>query len=301
MDVASESLESAVSTAVEGLIPVLSKCVEPPSGEHSWQRPTPDQIQDACNAAMEYKVAVKKQEGGQGTKPSAIRYFAFLPEVDVVELVEDVLGSVATNAESNAYSNSSVGIRSFWTSLKSSSRITRRPHITITHKQNLPDQQLLWDSCMAVEAIKASPALFEFRLGTLLCDGKVMSIVVDDLRLLPPSTATSASPAAAPTRSIEKADSQTLQNAGTHLNFLEESQQQATATKAAAEKLLKDIPKALKARFHITIGTRNDDIKPFEGGKLVERWKAAGAGAKDIISVPIVEKRVVGRVRGLFG
>ena len=60
------------------------------------------------------------------------------------------------------------------------------------------------------------------------------------------------------------------------------------------------IPGASKARFHITVGTRNDDIKPFEGGKLVERWKAAGVGAKDIISVPIVEKRVIGRVRGLM-
>lgn len=284
MDVAAESLETVVSMAVDGLIPVLSKWVKPPSGEPAWRRPTPDQIQDACNAARGYTVTVKKEDGGQGMKATAIRYFALLPEVNVMEVVDRLLES-----PTNPGSNSDVDLRTFWTSLKSSNRITRRPHITITHSQNLPEQQQLWDSCMAIDAIKAWPALFEFRLRTMLCDGNVMSIVVEDLRphAGPPFTSPVAS-----VREIRAADGQMLQN--TDVN-LEESRIAATR---AAEKLLEVIPEVLKARLHITIGTRTDDIKPIEGGKLVERWKA---GAKDILSIPVVEMRVVGRIRGLAG
>ena len=275
MDVAAESLENAVSIAVDGLIPILSKWVEPPSGKQGWQRPTAEQIKVSCNAARGCKVTVKKDDGEHG-KTSAIRYFAFLPEVDIVQVVENLLQSFS-NVESNS---SSVDLRSFWTSLKSSNRITRRPHITIAHKQELPAQQQVWDSCVALDAIKAWPALFEFRLGTIVCDGKVMSIAVDDLRLLP--------------RSNEEANQEAVRSIGVNI----EESQMAAATKAA-EKLLQDIPEALKARLHITVGTINEDIKQSEGGKIVQRWKA---GAEGIISVPIVEKFVViGRVRGLTG
>jgi tRNA ligase len=284
MDVAAESLEGAVETAVDGLIPILSKWVKPPSGEQDWQRPTADKIRDACNAARGHTVTVKKEDGGQGMKATAIRYFALLPEVDVVEVVDGLLESPR-----NTGSNPDVDLQSFWASLKSSNRISRRPHVTITHRQNLPGQQKLWDSCMAIDAIKAWPALFEFRLGTMLCDGNAMSIVVEDLRLhvVPPFTGPATS-----TRSIEEADDQTLRN--TEVN-LEESR---SAANKAAENLLEVIPEGLKARLHITVGTRTDNIKPIEGGKLVERWKA---GAKGVVSIPIVEKRVIGRVRGLIG
>lgn len=257
MDVASESLESSVRTAVDKLIPLLQKWVAPPSGAESWMRPSEQEIQDACDVARGYKVALKKDDGSLRGAPAA-RYYAFLPEIDVTSVVDSVLSSSTPTSPP-------FDINSFWSELKSSNRLTKRPHITIAHKLNLPQDQALWDASAAIDRNKANPPLFNFKLGTLLCDGQVMSVTVI---VNEPTAATS--------------DSVAGDDADERVKFLDL------------------IPDYKMKQFHITVGTKEDSIKAIEGGNLVARWKAGDTG---IIAIPLNDKtiEIVGRVRGLAG
>lgn len=258
MNVAAESLESAVKDAVNGLVPILQKWVEPPSGSDGWTLPTEQEIQDACDVARGYKVAVRKEDGSTRGAPAA-RYYAFLPEIELTSLVDSALSSSLPPSPA-------VDINAFWSELKSSNRLTHRPHITIVHKQNLPAEQALWDASAALDRNKAAPALFDFKLGTLLCDGRAMSITIDELK----------------------------SNSSSEVSKLG-----SNAKSEGSVPFLDMIPEQTKLRFHITVGTKEESIRPLEAGKLVERWKANDTG---IVAIPLKDNtRITGRIAGLAG
>ncbi|KAF8320353.1 hypothetical protein DL93DRAFT_2073938 [Clavulina sp. PMI_390] len=272
MDVAAENLESSVTTALNGLIPLLNEWVEPPKGAAEWPMPSDEEVRNACDLARGYQVSIKKDEIPQGGKAVPTRYFAFLPEVNLSQVVESVFSTLPPPSD-DAEAEGQAQAKAFWEALKAANRLTHRPHITIVHKLSLPDDQHIWDACTAVEALKISPALFNFTLGTLLCDDRVMSITVDDLKLVTPPP-------------IGQGEDEALEKI-------------RGASAEAANALLQVIPETTRARYHITVGTREEDIRPIEGGKLVERWKAGAT--RGIAVFPLSGERAVGRVRGLAG
>ena len=103
---------------------------------------------------------------------------------------------------------------------------------------------------------QAQPALFKLKLDTVVRDGRVMALPVSDLSV-----------------------------SG------EEEDEEGTGAEFVAR-----LPDELKGKLHITVGTANKDINPFEARALVERWRK---GNKSVWSCELEDVWVKGRVKGL--
>jgi len=249
MDVCTESLEESVKRAIDGLLPLLS----------DLQRPNEGQIAEACDFALGHKVTVKKGGIPTKTRDKGPRYYGLLPEIDMPEIVGEAV--LRSDAPAEA--------RKFWETLKEEKRYTPRPHVTIVHSKWLPAEQPLWDACVAVTrhpdfnkvndtSILVSP-MFCFSMGSLLCDGDVMALTIENLRI-------------------------------------RENQQGDTGHDVATG-LLNSMSKELKNKLHVTVGMRDDSVLPMLAGDMVTRWREGKqAGIKEI---PLGDQAGCGRVKGL--
>ncbi len=61
--------------------------------------------------------------------------------------------------------------------------------------------------------------------------------------------------------------------------------------------LLSMLEPELRERLHITVGTKDASVPPFEAGTLVESFKK---GEKSLGSVRLEDVYVKGRIRGLY-
>jgi tRNA ligase len=183
MNIQDASVEDAVTRAVDGLLPLLP----------SLQRPQPTQIAEACDFALGYRTTVRKESDSKGKTPARPRYFGLLAEVDLAALIDRAFLKHRDDPD-EAEADSQIA-QDFWSRLVAEGRVATRPHVTIIHSKDLPDAQDLWDACDVVSksdtasttkgtAQKLIPApLFEYTFGHLLCDGRVMAIAIDALRL----------------------------------------------------------------------------------------------------------------------
>lgn len=269
MDIKTENLEDSLKTAAKGLVGLIK----------GLEMPSDDEIKEACDIAKGYKVSIKKDDV-KGKKAMPVRYYAFLPEFDLDSIVGQALSaSTVASVPQKALGD----VKAFWDQLKKADRLTKRPHITVTHVKNPPETKPIWDACANLDSLSFSPPsstkpsstepsfpLFKFKLGTLLCDQRVMSVTIEQLEYDSSSTA--------PDSEVAK----------------------------SAIALLNAFPPQLKSRFHITVGTKDDTIEPFQGGILVEKWRKGGPEVKEIVAIPVVgpnKTGVVGsgRLRGLAG
>lgn len=198
--------------------------------------------------------ARKETEERKGKSP---RYYGLVPELDARSVLDVVFSQQSANA-----SRTEEGAE-FWEKLKKGKRVTEQPHITIVHQKQLPDNQDVWDKSVSVNALRTSPA-FECELGRVLWDGRVMALVVDDLRLSPSVS----------------------------------GEEEGKEGKAFVDAL----PKETRDRLHVTIGTANGGIMPVEGKVLVERWRAGEREDKGVFGVEFEGGGVVvnGKLRGLW-
>jgi len=102
-----------------------------------------------------------------------------------------------------------------------------------------------------------TPPLFRARLGHVVADGRVMAVTVEDLCVDDP----------------------------------EEDEGQEGSS------LLSMLEPELRERLHITVGTKDASVPPFEAGTLVESFKK---GEKSLGSVRLEDVYVKGRIRGLY-
>lgn len=132
-------------------------------------RPSDEKIREALAVAAEYKPKTTKALESQSNKEKSKqpRYFGLLPELDIGKTLESIIP------------NSDTSPKDFWAKLKQHDRVAKQPHITIVHKNLLPDQQELWDACTRVQVTSTQP-VFSFRLSHLLWNDRVMALVVDD-------------------------------------------------------------------------------------------------------------------------
>ena len=101
--------------------------------------------------------------------------------------------------------------------------------------------------------------MFEFSIGSLLCDGDVMALTIENLR-------------------VRQDDESIVGRDG------------ATA-------LLDLMGEDVKYRLHATVGTRDQSVSPMLAGDMVIRWKKGKrAGIKE---VPLGDQTGYGRVKGL--
>lgn len=227
-----DSPEQAVRRVIDVLVPLLG-----------LDRPNDEAIQGAVQSAMGYSPAVKKDVKGVKIPPP--RYYGILPEIDIVDLINE---AVESNDDSVPEE-----FNAFWKELRSSRRIPPRPHITISHHNNLPQEQAIWDACQAVA--KPPSSEFRVRLDKAITDGRVMSLTVEELEVIEGPEA-------------EK-----------------------------GRDFMAELPQELLARLHITVGTADKTISPYEGKVLTEKWKSGEV--EGIQSVSLQGVKVTGYLRGL--
>jgi tRNA ligase len=149
--------------------------------------------------------------------------------------------------------------KDFWTQLKTQHRVTKRPHVTIVHKVAIDTEGDLWNRCIALhEMSKAIPPLFKGTLTNVLWDGRVMAITVED--------------------------------------FDVEAEGSSSGSKGRG--FVSNLSDDTRSRLHITVGTKNERIKPVEAKTMVQQWRRGEEGDNKIKSVKLVDQIVYGRIKG---
>ncbi|KAH0834656.1 RNA ligase-domain-containing protein [Lanmaoa asiatica] len=150
--------------------------------------------------------------------------------------------------------------RTFWRKLVSDKRIAGRPHITIVHKACLPAEADLWERCSVLDQLPAPP-LFSFTLGHLVWNDRVMALAVEDLELA---------------KELDNDDDPGQEK----------------------HEFVSKLPAEVRDSLHITVGTLNADVLPYEAKGLVEVWrkgKRTGIGSLELEGLS-----ARGRIRGLM-
>ncbi|KAM6492799.1 RNA ligase [Amanita muscaria] len=219
-----EGLEESIRRAVSGIVKELGL-------------PTPDgkKVQEGIDKAKSYMVAEEKKKPSetarQETKPP--RYYGFLPDLDLVDVLDPFFSSIETGPEA----------LSFWHHLKKGGqgRLSVRPHVTIVHKtevqQRVTGAQELWDRCAnLISEDNDRNILFLIHLTHVVWDGRVMALAVDSILVLPK----------------EGEDDLPHDLAKNFVDSLTDQQQR---------------------RLHVTVGTRDNDVLPIEANALVQGWR----------------------------
>lgn len=235
MDI-NEDLEHALDRAVDGCVRILG-----------LEKPDQEKVGLALAAARSYE-STKKEDKKERTKEKKAkpRYYGFVPEVDLLELLNPVFsaGGDADVADG----------RQFFTNLKKNGRITKQPHVTIVHSKSLDQEwtQPLWDHCSELY-LSSTPSTFRFTLGSVVWNDRVMAITVDEIE---------------PTSDDDE----------------------------AGKSFVDQLPQEVRMKLHITVGTANKDIQPFEAHALLSDWR----NGKQTKSLQLTNIHKEGRVRGLY-
>ena len=169
-----EDLETAVRRAAEGCVRVLQ-----------LEEPAEEKVQEALQVVRGYVPATKKPDelakgksgNGKG-KDSDPRYYGLLPEVDLVDMLGQKLGTLSSDESQTA-----VPAIQSWGKLKDAGRVAKRPHVTIVHKNSLPGEVALWDRCATLHRLD-EPPLFKARLAHLVWNERVMALTVEGLEVV---------------------------------------------------------------------------------------------------------------------
>ncbi|KAI6021729.1 RNA ligase-domain-containing protein [Pisolithus microcarpus] len=157
-----DSLDTAVSRAVDGCVQNLG-----------LEKPTQEHIDEAVRIAREYEPKTKtsnKKTTSKKVKGFEPRYFGILPEFDLHEVIGPRLDEAEEIPEVR---------KAFWHKLVANKRVTDRPHITIVHRKNLPEQSPVWELCEALHRMPRPP-FFAFNLAYLLWNDRVMALVATE-------------------------------------------------------------------------------------------------------------------------
>ncbi|KAF8893696.1 RNA ligase-domain-containing protein [Gymnopilus junonius] len=232
-----EDLEQAVRRAVKG----VAKALE-------LEMPSEEKIQEGIEAVGWYEPKTKKpdekkketKKGKVAGSASGARYFGLLPEVDLIELLDERMQKDDVDE----------GMRQLWAKLKEGGRVTKRPHVTIVHKNSMETEKPLWDRCAALHAVTPAPPLFKGKLKTVLCNDRVMALTAEDFVLVQGS-----------------ANGQNQEGA----DFV---------SKLAHE---------VRQRLHITVGTKAADIPAVEAKALVEGYRKGVEDGVKVLQLEGVE------------
>jgi len=150
--------------------------------------------------------------------------------------------------------------KAFWDALVTEHRVTVRPHITVVHSKSLPGAIELWERCSQLHRM-ALPPSFTFTLGHLVWNKRVMALIVNDFEL-------------------------------------DGSPENHSSAGQEGDEFVSKLPEEVRNSLHITVGTSDPQVPPFEAKALVEAWrvgKRSGIGALELDGLT-----ARGRMKGLF-
>lgn len=284
-----ETIEDQVRRAVDGLVPLLN-----------LERPSDEKIREAVEQVKAYKVegesggAEDAKAKGKGKLVEAsgkkkqgtggVRYYALLPEFDLVELLDSALASLSSSSSPLSPQDSVklAHLQSLYSKLKSDKRVTKRPHVTLVHKTGMREDgdagRALWEKCASVYEMNPPP-VFEGTVRRVVWSQKVVAVVFEDLRVVEDGSGG--------TPSVEEGGRAGVEGEGWELvenvNRLTISDEGCAARAGGggvskknlklAKALVDEMPGSIKRRLHVTVGTRDGSVAPVEGKWAVERWR----------------------------
>ena len=234
-----ESLEESVKRAVEGCVAALG-----------LEMPSDEKIQEGLEIAKNFVPTKENFDAPRKKKNAIVQYYGILPAMNLEELLD------------KTFANEDEANKEFWTQLKTDLRVTRRPHLTIVHKNAFETEGDLWNRCAAVCEMPAltSPT-FKGTLSNVVWDGRVMAITVDDFDL---ATASSES------------------NEG--------------------REFLSNLSNDSRSRLFITVGTRHAKIRASDSAKMIQKWRSGEEPLDRIKSIKLADPPVFvyGKIKSLM-
>ena len=248
-----ESLEDAVKRAVKGCVAVMG-----------LEMPSDEKIQEGLNVVRGYAPTLKNLDDPNDKKKKKLdaQYYGLLAEVDLEDLLD------------RAFANENQPIKDFWNGLKTDNRVTKRPHVTIVHRNSIDTERDLWNRCAALHEMSTAVPLFKGTLRNVLWDGRVMAITVEDFDI------------------VEEAAAAAEGSSGGGSNNNDSNNEQG-------REFVSNLPDNIRLRMHITVGTRYASIKAVEAKSMVERWRRGKEGDMIKSFKLDVDQVVYGRIKGL--
>jgi tRNA ligase len=223
-----QDFERVIQVGVEDdALTILRKAVDPLVDILGLPNPDDGTLQAALDKAGEYKTTTPYHAPARISK--TVRYFGLAPEIDLPELVSSLL---KRHPDESA--------QAFLQDLVSKSRIVAKPHVTLSHENNVQAEkneaadaetpgesqpgphQRCWDQCQALASEGSSTsAMYQYNITHLVWDDRVMSLVIDTL---------------------EPSNPETIQL---------------------------EVPEDYVKHLHITVGTRTEEIPAFESRGIV--------------------------------
>ena len=240
-----EDFEQIIRVGVEDdPMTVLKKSVDTLVDILGVPKPDDDALKAALDRANEYKTTTPYHAPARISK--TVRYFGLAPEIDLPNLVSSLLES---HPDESA--------QAFLQDLVSRSRITAKPHVTLSHEKNVQDEkdaatnfnpdsdasgtpvepgphQRCWNQCQALASDGSSTmAMYQYNITHLVWDDRVMSLIIDTLR--PKNT----------------------------------------------ETIQLEVPEDYAKHLHITVGTRSEEISAFESRGIVSAAREGIAAGQE--------------------
>lgn len=239
-------------------------------GKAAGKEPKKNEAKGMVDRDMEGKKKGNKSKEG-------VRYFALLPEIDLVALMNRELEKLV---QAHGATDSKIEeLMEMWNKLKSAKRVTKRPHVTIVHRNSIKQSgreeggagaadamRLLWNRCADVNEMLVPP-VFQGTIKEVVWSDKVMAMAFEDLVALVPEA----------TEGDERAEEEDLV-ANTNDLSLDESM--SNKDRKIVRSLVADLPEEVKRRLHVTVGTRDGGVAPVEGKFVLERWRDQESGGQ---------------------
>jgi tRNA ligase len=254
-------------------------------------------LKEALDSALGYKVGIVKPLAGEPSKP--VRYYALSVEFELEEMARSALteGSLSeSRTDEQTMEEAELEKRrqglGFLDRLVDTGRIISKPHVTIVHEKTVADEvaikeaefhsrsdlmsrehgpaESMWKACVALEKLP-TPTLFDFDATGLCWNDRVMTLIVGNLR---------------PHQPADKSET------------LGRSQADADAASRVEEALCKTLVNVL----HVTVGTGDETIPPYEARGLVEAWRAGNEVMEvggTVRYIDLVGSSTLGRVVGM--
>lgn len=233
-----DSAEVTLTKVVQGLVKSLGLTT-----------PSEDVINQGLEAASLYKPTTPYHPAARHGKST--RYFAVAPEINLYELT-----SKAIEPFRDTEKGQSAWL--FLDELYKRGRITAKPHVTLSHENNVKaemearsrtgaceskddselvqspgPEEILWETCKSIATSKY-PLLYSFSLTHLVWDDRTMAFCLSGL-----------SPMAS-------------------------SAEDGTVSPSVCPDLDSVLPQATRRYLHVTVGTRDVDVPAFESRSLVK-------------------------------
>jgi tRNA ligase len=148
-----------------------------------------------------------------------------------------------------------------WSHLVAEKRLPEHPHVTVLHMKEKHESEKLWECCLALRKSTGEiDPIFKLTFDHIVWNANVMALSVSELKF--------------------------------------EHTESENEHRRLGEAVIERMPEAIVRRLHLTVGTRDDTINPFEAASMIAEWRS-GRG-NDVQSMRLDKCVVRGKFTGRY-